>query len=252
MELTGKNEKYAKIFSKQYWRDAAAQTHDAKMITLAALIVALRIVVKLFKIPIAAGLSITLDAYVNSLGSIVYGPVMGLFVGLISDSLGQVLTGKMHEFFPPYAIIEMTSSFIFGLFFWRRKITISRALWAKFTVNLVCNIIMTSIVTKWMYAVFYGVERAEAYNLINGVRIVKNLVLFPLEAMIILIVLSAAVPVLSHLGLVDRHFCFVDTPRSKKRTAIYIMLLSVFSVALVVLYVLFLKDFVSDLGIKLL
>lgn len=249
MQAAIENKKYASVFEAKYWREAARQFGDARMITIAALIVALRIVVKFIKIPIAQGLSISLDAYVNSLGSVIYGPLVGLAVGLISDTLGCLLTGRMAEYFPPFALVEMMSSFLFGLFFWKRKIGISRALGAKFTVNLVCNIVLTSIFNKWMYFVFYGIERAEAYNLINGVRIVKNLILFPLEATIIVVVFSSVLPILTRLKIVDKSYCFVDRPSNKKLIC-EILLFTALSVLLVLVYVLFLKDFITDLNIK--
>ena len=250
MSLNFENKENTNIFSKSYWLDAAKQLKSVNMITVAALIVALRVAVKFIKIQLAPGLSISLDAYVNSLGAVIYGPIVGLIVGAASDILGCIATGRMAEYFPPFALVEMTSSFLFGLFFWKRKINISRALSAKFTVNFVCNIIMTSLFNKWMYYIYYGIERAEAYNVINGARIVKNLVLFPLEATIIVAVLSATLPTLSRMKLVDKAQCFIHKP-SNKDLILQIILFTALSIAIILLYILFLKDFISELNIKL-
>lgn len=225
------------IFTKAYWKRAAKQFSDPKMITIAALIVALRVVVKLFKINIATGLGFSLDGYVNSLGAMIYGPFVGLVGGAISDILGLIITGQMGSFFPPFTLVEMASSFIFALFFWNRKITVLRALSAKFSVNLVCNIIMTSVFMKWSILIQSGRDAADAYKIINGVRIAKNLIMFPLEAMIIISVLSFALPILNRLKLVDKRQCFVDQA-SKKGLVLKIALLTVLSIALVVAYIL--------------
>lgn len=237
------------IFSRKYWKDAANQLGDIKMLTIAALIVALRVVVKFFKIPLAAGLSISFDAYINSLGSLIYGPVVALFVGATSDVLGCIVTGQMAEYFLPFSLVEMSSSFIFAIFFWKKKINITRVLASKFTVNLICNIILTSLFNKWMYYLYYGIERAQAYNVINGARIVKNLVMFPLEAAIIVIVLSAALPVVSRLKLVDKRLCYIEQP-SNRKLILQILLFTAISIALVLFYIFFLKDFVTKLNIK--
>ena len=249
--MTIENKKNYNILTKQYWKEAASQFGDVKMITIAALIVALRVAVKLFKIPIAQGLSISLDGYVNSLGSAVYGPLVGLAVGAISDIFGLLVTGQMGQYFPPFTLVEMSSSFIFGLFFWRRKIGISRALTAKFSVNLVCNIFMTSVFMKWMKYLYFGAEAAQAYNLINGVRIAKNLIMFPLEGTIIVVVLAAALPILTKLKLVDKDLCFVNKPSTKK-LILEIAFFTTLSVAIVLAYIFFLNDFIASLGIKLL
>ena len=249
MQLKLANKEDTSIFSKKYWIDATNQLKNINMITVAALIVALRVAVKFIKIQLAPGLNISLDAYVNSLGSVIYGPIVGLLVGAVSDILGCLVTGRMAEYFPPFALVEMTSSFLFGLFFWKRKINISRALWAKFTVNFVCNIIMTSLFNKWMYYIYYGIERAEMYNVINGARIVKNLILFPLEATLIVAVLSATLPTLSSMKLINKTQCFVDKP-SNRNLILKLLLFTVSSVAIIVLYVFFLKDFIAELNLK--
>ena len=243
------NEKMS-VLSEKYWNDASNQLKNINMITIAALIVALRVVVKFFKIPLAAGLSISFDAYVNSLGSLIYGPIVALCVGAVSDVLGCIVTGAMSEYFLPFILVEMSSSFIFSLFFWKRKINITRALTAKFTVNLVCNIIMTSLFNKWYYYLYFGIEKAQAYNVINGARIAKNLIMFPLEAMIIVIVLSAVLPVLSRLKLVDKKLCYMEKP-SNRQLILQIVLFTAISIALVLFYIFFLKDFVTNLNIKL-
>ncbi len=248
MYFENKEEKFG-IFGKEYWALAARQLRDVRMITVAALIVALRIAVKMFRIPLTAGLSITFDAYVNSLGSVIYGPLVALMVGLVSDLLGIVAVGRVGEYFPPFTLVEMASSFIFALLFWRKKITFSRALTAKFSVNFICNIIMTSVFEKWRIAVMSGAEAAEKYNIINGVRIAKNLILFPLEATLIIAVLSAALPALARFKLIDKNYGAVDKP-SRLKLISQIAFFTVLSVLLILLYVFFLKDFISELNIK--
>ena len=130
------------------------------MLVFAALIIALRVAVKTLKLTTGT-ISFTFDCYVNSLGSIVYGPIMGLLVGAVSDTLGCILVpSPTSPYFFPFIFVEMSSGFVFGLFLWRKKLTVSRVLLTKFMVNLVCNIILTSLVMKWDYYFFYGIEKA--------------------------------------------------------------------------------------------
>jgi ECF transporter S component (folate family) len=250
MPKNKENTKFAGIFTKKYWQEATLQFKDVKILTIAALIVALRIAVKFAKIRLAPGLNMSLDGYVNSLGSVIYGPVVGLAVGLISDTLGVIVTGEMGEYFPPFALVEMSSSFLFGLFFWRRKINFTRALTAKFSINFISNIVLTSIFMKWMYYIYYGIEKAQTYNLINGVRIAKNLIMFPLEATLIVLVLSMALPILAKLKLVDKNYSTIDKP-SNKALILQLVFFTLLSVGLVLLYVFVLKDAVSAWNIKI-
>lgn len=237
-----------RICSKKYWKEATLVIKDTKMLVFAALIVALRVAVKLLKIPLAAGLSLTFDAYVNSVGSMVYGPVMGLLVGAVSDTLGCIIAPSASgPYFLPFILVEMSSSFIFALFFWRRDLTIGRVLSAKFTVNFVCNIILTSIFMKWSYFYFYGIEKAETYAVINLTRIAKNLIMFPFEAMLIVIVLGAVSNRLYALKLLPKRYNL----SFQKKHIVAISLLILLSIALILFYIFFLKDFIKIHNFKL-
>ena len=101
-----------------------------------------------------------------------------------------------------------------------------------------------------MYFLYYGLEKAQAYNIINGARIVKNLVMFPLEATLIVAVFTFVLPVLTRLRLVDKNLCYLEKP-SKTRLALELVGFTALSVALILFYVFVLKDFVSNLNIKI-
>lgn len=234
------------IRSATYWKNAAGAFRNTHMLVFAALIIALRVAVKFFRIPLAAGLFLSFDCYVNALGSLIYGPLLGLAVGAISDTLGCILAPS-GPYFLPFILVEMSSSFLFGLFFWQRELSLPRILAAKFTVNTVCNIVLTSLFVKWSYRVFYGVEKAQGYALINGARIVKSLVLFPVEAVLIALVFRATIPVLRTQKLLrgDSPLC-PTRRRDYWLTGVFFLL----SVGLVALYVFFLKDFIAAHNIQ--
>lgn len=235
------------VFKKNYWRQAASCFRDTRILIFAALIAALRVAVKFFRIPLAADLSLTFDCYVNALGSLVYGPLVALTVGAVSDTLGCILAPS-GAYFLPFILVEMSSGFIFSLFLWRRKVTMLRVLWSKFTVNLFCNIILNSLLMKWYYSWLYGAEKV--YNLINLVRIIKNLIMFPLEASLICLLFEALLPALSSLRLISAEYRHTDYDRKSLRVQVIISLL--LSIAVVLLYIFVLKDLISVNNVKLL
>ncbi len=241
-----KNLSAPSIFSAAYWKEAAANLKNPRMLALAAMVIALRVICKMIEIPIAPTLNINPAAIFNSIGSMVYGPVVGLVGGMISDPLGYLVNPK-DAYFLPFMLVDMTSSFIFGLFFWKRPLTVGRTMAAKFTVNMVCNVVLTSIFVKWSLLVYSGAAAAAAYNLITLVRIGKNLILFPLEAILIVVVLQALSPALHRLRLLT------DKPNLTLRWWHYLLVggLTLLSVGLVLFYVYFLKDFIAAHNIKL-
>ena len=234
------------VFSATYWRDAAANLKNVRMLALAAMVVALRVVCKMIEIPIAPGLNINPAGFFNAVGAMVYGPVVGVVGAMVSDPLGY-LVHPDGPYFLPFMLVDMSSSFIFGLIFWRRPLTVSRTMSAKFAVNMISNVVLTSIIMKWNYYVFYGVEKAEAYSIINLTRIVKNLVMFPIEAVLLTVVLGALSPALFRLRLLPQK----TDLRLKVWHYILLGVLTLLAVGLVIFYVTFLKDYVKAHNFKL-
>ncbi len=247
MTKTGSSEpKVLPICSKQYWRTALSLVKDTRMLVFAALIIALRVAVKTLKLTTGT-ISFTFDCYVNSLGSIVYGPIMGLLVGAVSDTLGCILVpSPTSPYFFPFIFVEMSSSFIFALFLWKRPLSPSRTLLCKFTVNMFCNVILTSLFIKWSYS-YFGMDKV--YNLFNLQRLVKNMITFPVESMLIVLILQAAIPVLQRCGLKS---ILPVKNRLQKKHYWLIALLLVISVGLILLYIFVLNDLLKANNIKLL
>ena len=230
-----------------YWKEAARCFSDMRMLVFAALVAALRVAVKFFKIPLAADLSLSFDCYVNAVGAVVYGPLTALAVGAVSDTIGAVIAPS-GAYFLPFILVEMSSGFIFALFLWRRGITLPKVIWSKFTVNFFCNILLNSLLMKWYYLWLYGSEKT--YNLINTVRIVKNLVLFPLEAGLIALLFQALLPAMAGLRLLPKRYAQPEMDR--KRILLEIAVTMALSVGIILLYVFVLRDWLSAHNIKLL
>lgn len=229
--------------SAAYWREAAGNLKNTRMLVLAAIVIALRAVCKMLEIPLGPGLNINVAGLFNSVGAMVYGPVVGVVGAIVSDPLGYLLHPD-GPYFLPYMLVDMSSSFLFGLFFWKRTLTVGRTMGAKFTVNMVSNVVLTSAITKW-YVSFFGLDMV--YNLFNLTRLVKNLVMFPIEAILITVMLNALSPALYSLRLLP------EKPDLKLRPRHYVLVavLTLLSVALILFYIFFLKDFIKVHNIKL-
>ena len=242
-QTTKENEKIS-VFSKEYWIKAAKLFKSTKILTFAALICALRIAIKSLSIQIAPGVFLSFDCYVNAIGAIVCGPLVGLIIGAVSDTVGAILFPKGAYFFP-FIFVEMSSTFLFALFLWNRKVTPSRAMLAKFTVNVFCNLILNTIFIKWNYAII-GADKA--YPFINGVRIVKNLITFPLEAVLICVLLNALMPALSSLRFIEKGN---RIEKIQTKHIVQAVVLAILSVLLILFYVFFLKEFMAEHNFKL-
>ena len=196
MQRTVLNRKYFSTpFSRDYWHQAFSELKNTRTLVFAALILALRIAMKPLKIPIAADVNITFGFIVNALGSMVYGPVVALLSGAVSDTLGYLVAPSGVYYFP-FIVLEMAGSMIFALFLYSTDITPGRLILSKFCVNLFVNILLNEPIMVRYYQLFF----TSAYQPFVWIRIVKNIVMLPIESLILIIVFRSIIPALSKIG----------------------------------------------------
>lgn len=214
-------------FCREYWQLAFAEFKDTKMIVFAAMILALRIAVKPLSIPIAADLKEGIGFIINAFGSMIYGPVVALLSGALSDSLGFLLFPS-GVYFPAYMITEMAGSFVFALFLYRAEITVLRLLLCRFAICLGVNVILSYPIHVWYYSVVMG----KAYSLAL-IRVVKNIALFPIETVILVIIFRALIPPFQRLGYI---YSGTDRLEFTKKNIILLICLFVIGVGAVAGY----------------
>ena len=198
MEQTVSAGLYAHPFCKAYWRDAAREFKTTRMLIFAALMVALRVVCKPLTIPVGPMLNIPIAAMlVNALGAMAFGPVVAIPAAAISDTLGYLLYPNGVYFFP-YIFVEIAGSLYFSLFLYRAKVTVWRVLLARFCIDFLVNIVLQTPITVLYYDMILG----RAYPGLVLLHVVKEVVMFPIETVIITVFFRLAVPPLHNMGFV--------------------------------------------------
>lgn len=185
----------ASPFSRSYWRTALRELQNLRMLTLAAIVVALRIVLGGVRIPLGDNLNIFFGYLINSLGSAIYGPVMALLSGFAADILGYFVHPD-GPFFPGYVLSTMLGSFFYAIFFYRARITLPRIIAAKLTVNLLVNV--------GLGALWNAIQFSKGYYYYLVKSLTKNIGMLPLEVFLLWIFLRAMAPVCAHSGLLPK------------------------------------------------
>lgn len=184
---------YSTPFSAAYWRDAFSEFKDMRMIVLAALIIALRIVLNAVSIPISDSLSIKFTYIVNAFGSMIYGPAVGFVAGGLEDIVSFLLSPQ-GAFFPGFTITSALGSFFYGIFLYRSQVTIFRLFLAKLSVNALLNVCLDSF---WK-SILYG--KGYIYYFAKG--IVKNSIMLPIEVVILTIFFGVAIPAIKRYRMI--------------------------------------------------
>ena len=182
-------------FSKAYWAAAAGEFKKRKVLIFAALMIALRVALKPLGIPIAADLKINIAFFINAYGAMVFGPVVAIVAAAISDTLGFILFPTGVYFFP-FIFIEIAGSLCFALFLYRAEVTAKRVILSRFCIDFFVNIVLNTPV-MWLY---YKMVMGKSYAIFDLVRIVKNLAMFPIESVLLILFLRMVIPPTQKMG----------------------------------------------------
>jgi len=187
---------YPHPFSKSYWRDAASELKDVKMLVITALMIALRVALKPLAIPLGPQLSIQTAMLATALGAMVFGPVMAIPAAIISDTIGFMIfpTG---DYFLPFVLTEIASTMVYALCLYRAKPSATRVMLARFAICFFVNIVLQTGIMAWQYSYMGNPEKAKETILgtFTMIRVFKNLCMFPIESVVLTLFLKVLMPV---------------------------------------------------------
>lgn len=164
-------------------RASAANLHDPHALAGAAVLAALHLVLNQFTIPVSSVLEIGFDFLTAAATGYLYGPFVAGMSGFATDILGYLLRPN-GPYFPGFTLSAILLGVVYGLFYYRRPVSVGRILCTKLCVMLLFNFFLTPL---WLH-VMYG----QAFVLLSQVRIVKNLVKLPVDVALTYLVLRLA------------------------------------------------------------
>ena len=189
-------------FAKGYWRTAAAELKDTKMLVVTALMIALRVALKPLAIPLGPQLSIQTAMLATALGAMIFGPVVAIPAAIISDTVGFMIypTG---DYFLPFVLTEIASTMFYSLFLYRAKVTPTRVMLSRFCICFLVNVVLQQFIYAWWYVYIGNPEQAKEsiLGMMTIARIFKNLAMFPIESVVLTLFLKFLLPVTRRAGL---------------------------------------------------
>lgn len=191
---------YNNPFHKSYWKNSLNAFKNVKDLAVIAILFAMMLMCKLIPIPTGFGnLGLSFTYLFFSIISMIYGPVVGIVIGLLSDVLGYFINSSGGAFFPGYTLDAMTAGFVYGIAFYKTKLSFSKCLYARMFINLVVNVIFGSL---W-YSIMYNLNFDQYVTYITIISLPKNLLFLLPQSILLFIVLKAMTRPLYAFGLID-------------------------------------------------
>ncbi len=191
---------FKSIFHKEYWKGSIQFSKNVKSLCMISILFALMMLCKLIPIPSGFGsLGLGITYLVFATICMIYGPICGLFVGFCSDVIGYFINQGGQVFFIGYTLDAMLSGFIYGICFYKKKITFANCLLARFFVNIVVNVGLGCL---W-WKIIYGLDWNGYVTYLTLTSLPKNVLYLLPQSILLFILFKLLLRPLASFNLVD-------------------------------------------------
>lgn len=174
------------------FRDSTREFKRLPSLVLAALFIALNLALSLVRIDVMPGLRMGFGYLTQALTGLLFGPVVAMVTGVLGDEIGYFLRPD-GPYFPGYALTALLGGLLYGLFLYHRPLKLWRVAAAKVSVTLVCNVVLN---TLWGSMLYGG-----SFAVLLPARMIKNVILLPVEVLLLFMVSKIALQVQSRVVL---------------------------------------------------
>lgn len=162
-------------------------------LAIMAIFIALKVITDGMFLPIGENLRISFGYLLIAVESCIIGPIPALISGFITDIVAFMIY-PFGSFFPGYIISSMFNCFIFAVFLYQTKITVTKLFLSRLIINVISNAFLGSLWSSMLFS--------KGFEYYFSISIVKNLVLLPLEVFLLYAVFKLILPMLEKKNLV--------------------------------------------------
>ena len=147
-----------------------------RSILLLGLFIALEVILTRFLSVESPIVRISFEFIPIAVSAILFGPVMAGIGAAAADVLGMLIFPK-GAFFPGFTLSAFISGLIYGIFLYKKKITLARTFAAVLTVIVICSLFLNTI---WLIIL----TKNGAYAILTA-RLIKCAVFLPVQTFMI-------------------------------------------------------------------
>ncbi len=136
---------------------------------------------RLFSISMGDYVRISFSFIPVAVSGILLGPVGSTMVATVADLLGTVISGQTP--FPGLTAVAALTGFFYGIFLYRKEITLIRAALCMLAVTVICSIILNSLCLYWMGILPHA---HDAFWIRMVPRLIRSAIQYPINVAILL------------------------------------------------------------------
>lgn len=150
-------------------------------VAVSGLLTALNVILRSFTIVVSNLLQFSFSFLAVAAAGMLYGPIVGGIVGAIGDVIGYFLV-PAGPFFFGFTFNAFLSGFVYGMFLYKKKVTLLRVFLANITLVLLVNFLLNPL---WL-SIMYG----RAFVIVLSMRIISSFVMLPIHVAMLYLVLK--------------------------------------------------------------
>lgn len=171
-------------------RKSAGEFKKLQTVVFCGLMGALSIILGLFASIHFGPFSITYAWIPNRIIDFMFGPVVGALYGGVMDVIKFMLKPN-GSFNLAYTAMAVLAGLIFGVVLYNKQISFMRIVFAQTLVKIFINVGMGTYLMAF--------ERGQAFMALMPVRLIKNLIMIPLDSILLFVILTSIMKVLPRL-----------------------------------------------------
>lgn len=176
----------------RFYRESMEEFRKPRVLALCGMLAALAVVLgQVASIDIGPYIKIGFSGIPNRLVDALFGPVIGAVFGGALDVI-KFMIKPTGPFFIGFTFNAMLADVIFGTIIYKYPLSMKRMLIAEFLNKLIVNCFFN---TLWI-SMLYG----KGFFALIPARVIKNLVMWPIDSLILYTVLKALAPAIQRFG----------------------------------------------------
>ena len=160
---------------KKLFTDSLHELKSLKSMVMAAMLLAIAVVLGFFTLQLTEFIKVGFAYIANEFAGMMFGPVVGSLIGALADVL-KYMVNPTGPFCPGFTISGFFGGLIYGIVLYKKPLSIKRIIIANTLVTVLVNLLLN---TYWL-TLLYG----KAYMALLPARIVKQLIMLPIEVVL--------------------------------------------------------------------
>ena len=168
--------------------------HNTRSVLLVGLFIAFEIILTRFFSIEYSILRISFELIPIAISAILFGPITAGVAAAVADVLGMFIFPK-GAYFPGFTLSAFISGYLFGIFLYKKKISLFKVFLASLSVILVVELLLKTV---WL-----TITTQNAAMAILPVRLIKSAVFLPVLSLSVYLVWKSVAPVFRRFSHID-------------------------------------------------